>query len=241
MKTALVTGASRGIGFAAAIELAASGYAVGIGYNASKDAALALVRKITSFGGIAMPCKADVSDADAVNHMVSEVIAQFGHIDVLVTAAGIAHTAEFCDATDTDARRVVDVNLLGTLNCCRAVLPSMTARRSGSIVTVSSVWGIHGASCEAVYSASKAGVIGLTKALAREAGPNGVRVNCVAPGFINTDMTASIDDEVRAEFADKTALGRIGNPEEAAHAICFLASDEASYITGAVLNVDGGY
>ena len=231
-KTALITGASRGIGAACARALSAAGFDVIINYNSSEKAAEKLAAEL---GCRAL--RADVSDPDAVARMFEAA----GGVDVLVCCAGIALTKLFTDTDADDWRRVFGVNIDGTANCCRAAIPHMVHRKYGRIITVSSMWGVSGASCEAAYSASKAAVIGLTKALAKELGPSGITVNCVAPGVIDTDMNAALTPETLRELAEETPLCRIGTPEDVAAAVRFLASDDASFITGQVLGVDGGF
>ncbi len=241
MKTAFVTGGSKGIGLAAVLEFAAAGYAVAVGYNTSEESAMRLCRVIGEHGGVAMPVRADLAVPGAGEAAAERVAAELGHIDVLVANAGISLIREHAATGRADWERILAVNLLGVSECCRAAADGMMRRHGGSIVTVSSMWGLRGASCEAAYAASKAAVISLTQSLARELGPNGVRVNCVAPGFIDTDMNADVDAEGRLEVVRATPLGRIGQPEEVAKAIFFLASEDAAFINGAVLPVDGGY
>jgi len=240
MKTVLITGASRGIGAATARLFAAHGYRVAVHYHQSKDQADALVAELTASGADAFAVCADIADSAAVNHMVGEVLARFGHIDVLVNNAGISASGLVTDVTDAQWDRMIAVNLSGAFYTCRAVLPSMISNKSGSIVQVSSMWGQVGASCEVAYSAAKAGMIGLTKALAKEVAPSGIRVNCVAPGVIDTDMNANITPADMAVLADETPCGRIGTPDEVAKTVYFLASDAASFITGQILGVSGG-
>ena len=231
-KTALVTGASRGIGAACAIALAQDGYRVIVNYN--KDEAAA--RRVAEMcGGAAI--RADVADRAAVDAMLE----QAGRVDTLVLCAGVAHYGLFTDIAERDWRRVLDVNLGGYISCAQAVIPGMVREKRGCIIATSSIWGISGASCEAVYSASKAGVIGLTRSLAKELGPSGIRVNCVAPGVINTDMIGNLTADDIADLRVNTPLGRIGEPEDVAGLVRFLASDSASFITGQAICVDGGF
>jgi 3-oxoacyl-[acyl-carrier protein] reductase len=240
-KTVFITGASRGIGRATALLFAREGYRVGAGYHASEVEAKELLAELSRMGAAAQLVRGDVADGGAVRSMADEVECSLGHIDVLVNNAGVSCDALFCDITPDEWERVFDVNAKGAYHATRRVLPGMIRRGEGSIINVSSVWGVYGGSCEAAYSASKAALIGLTKALAREAGPSGVRVNCVAPGVIATDMNARLTDGERAALIDKTPLSRIGTPEDVARAIFFLASPDAAFITGQVLGVDGGF
>ena len=239
--TVLITGASRGIGRACALAFAKAGYRVAVHYHHSAAQAKALVQQLQQAGCDAACFQADISDSAQVSALVQQATAFLGHIDALVCSAGIAHQALFTDTTDADWQRLIGTDLSGVFYACRAVLPGMIARGSGRIITVSSVWGVQGASCEVAYSAAKAGVIGLTKALAKEAGPSGITVNCVAPGVIDTDMCACFDADTKAALADETPLGRLGTPEDVAESILFLASPAAGFITGQVLGVDGGF
>ena len=240
-KVALITGASRGIGRATAEEFAKAGYQVAANFCSSGQAVEEFARQMAQQGCSMLPCQADVSDPQQVEQMVQTVLQQFGHIDVLVCNAGIAWQGLLTDFTPEDWRRMMAVNLDGTFYCCRSVLPSMIHRHSGSIITTSSIWGLTGASCEVPYSAAKAGIIGLTKALAKEVGPSGIRVNCIAPGVIKTDMLDALPPEVLPQLAEETPLRRLGTPEDIAHAAAFLASEKADFITGQVLTVDGGF
>lgn len=239
--TALITGASRGIGAAAARLLAARGYAVAINYFRSREAAFALAEELERAGCTAFPVRADVSDGRQCQKMVDTVLEKFCQLDTLVCNAGVAHFGLLSDLTDGEWRNIFGVNVDGVFHCCRAAIPHFVHRKAGKIITVSSMWGQAGASCEAAYSASKAAVIGLTKALAKELGPSGITVNCVAPGVIGTEMNAHLGPETLAELADATPLGRIGTAEDAARAIAFLASPDADFITGQVLGISGGF
>ena len=232
MGTALITGGSRGIGAACAIVLAEDGYDVIINYNTNRNEA----ERIAEITGGRAVCT-DVSDSAAVRRMFDAA----GDIDVLVCCAGVAHHGLFTDVTGDEWRRVFDVNVGGVINCCREAIPGMVRAKSGRIITLSSIWGISGASCEAVYAASKAAVIGLTKSLAKELAPSGIRVNCVAPGVIDTDMLSAVALEDIAALCADTPLGRIGTPEDVAGLVRFLASDAASYITGQVISPNGGF
>lgn len=240
MKTALVTGASRGIGAAIAIELAKSGYAVAVNYATNKDAAESVIEKISKNGGVAKGYKADISNAGEVARLFEDVSAELGEIEVLVNNAGVAHIGLLQDMTDSEIERLVGVDLLGAIYCSKEAVKRMVKLHKGVIINISSMWGEVGASCEAVYSACKAGVIGLTKALAKEVGPSGIRVNCVSPGVIATDMNAELDDETMQSLCEETPLLRIGSAKDVASTVVFLASDDASFITGQVLSVNGG-
>lgn len=240
-KTVLITGASKGIGAATAIMFAQNGYDVVINYCSSAESAILLEKSLKENGFSALSYMADVSKTNDVKRMVDDVIARFGKIDVLINNAGIAQQKLFTDITDDDWERMVSVNLTGTFNCCRAVIPHMVSRKSGSIINTSSIWGITGASCEAHYSAVKAGIIGMTKALAKELGPSGIRVNCVAPGVINTRMNANLSVSDLEGLADETPLGRLGTTNEVASTSLFLASSSAEFITGQVISPNGGF
>ena len=240
-KTVLITGASRGIGAETARRFAREGYAVGVNYSKSRDRAEELVRELEAMGVPAKVYQADVSDRTQVDRMVSDFLADFGHMDVLVCNAGIARQELFTDVTLDQWRQMLGVNLDGVFHCCQAALPDMIRRKEGRIITLSSMWGQVGASCEVAYSAAKAGVIGLTKALAKEVGPSGITVNCVAPGVIETEMNGLLDQETKDALAEETPLERMGTPADVAEAIWFLAGQGGSFFTGQVLAPNGGF
>ena len=242
-KVAIITGANnpQGIGAATARLFAQNGWTVGINYNASEQAARNLADEIAAFGGKAVLFQGDVSQSEQAADVVARAEREFGALDALVCNAGVALPQQLLtDTTDEQWRKVMGVDLDGVFYTIRSAVPGMVRRQKGSIVTVSSMWGVTGGSCEAPYSAAKAGVIGLTKALAKELGLSHVRVNCVAPGVIDTDMNAHLSREDLEALGEETPLGRIGLPEEVGRAILFLAGEDASFITGQVLNVDGG-
>ena len=239
-KIALVTGSSRGIGRAVARRLAAEGYAVCVNYRERQDCAMSLVAEISAAGGRAMAVQADVAHRVQVNEMVRRVEGELGPVSLLVNNAGVAGQALFQDITDALWHRYFAVNVDGAFHTIQAVLPHMLREHAGCIVNVSSIWGLRGASCEVTYSCTKHALIGLTRSLAMELAPSGIRVNCVTPGVIRTPMNAELSDDDLAALADETPLGRIGEPEECAEAILFLSSEKASFITGQVLGVSGG-
>lgn len=240
-KIALVTGSSRGIGRAIATELAHQGYAVCINYRVRKDCADELVEKLTAEGCRAMAVQADVADRKQVNEMVRKVEENFGPVSLLVNNAGVAGQALFQEITDELWHRYFSVNVDGSFHTIQAVLPHMLHEHEGCIVNISSMWGLRGASCEVTYSATKAALIGLTRSLAAELAPTHIRVNCVAPGVIKTDMLDALPDGVLPQLAEETPLRRIGVPEDIAHAVAYLADEKASFVTGQVLTVDGGF
>lgn len=241
MKTVLITGASGSIGTAIAVAFAKKGYAIALGCNRGEEKTKALSKVISeSYGVPVFSVKADVSDCGQVKYMVRRVLDEFGHIDVLVNNAGIAQQKLFTDITDGDWRTMMGVNLDGVFYTTREVLKGMLIRHSGSIINISSMWGQTGASCEVHYSAAKAGVIGLTKALAKEVAPAGIRVNCIAPGAVQSQMLSGFTEEDLQAICDETPLGRLGKPKDIADAVVFLADREASFITGQVLGVNGG-
>ncbi len=241
MKTALITGASRGIGTACAIALAKSGYNIVLNYNNSEEKAFALKKIIEDNYGVSVLCvKADVSDKTQVDAMIEQAVDQFSSIDVLINNAGVALVKLFTDTTVEDWNTVVGTNLTSVYNCCHKVLPFMIRNHSGNIVNISSMWGQVGASCEVAYSASKAGVIGLTKALAKEVAPSNIRVNCVAPGVIMTDMMSDFSEEELEMIKEDIPMCEIGTAKNVADTVAFLVSDRAQYITGQVISVNGG-
>lgn len=240
-KVALITGSSRGIGRAEAIALARDGYAVCVNCVERVDKAQELAAQLRSEGCEAMWYKADVADAAAVKQMVAEVEKTLGAVTLLVNNAGIAKQCLFQDMTEDYWKRIFDVNLNGAFNTIQAVLPHMLHEHSGCIINTSSIWGQHGASCEVAYSATKHAIIGLTRSLAQELAPTNIRVNCVAPGVINTDMVQVLGRETLDALAEDTPVGRLGRPEDIAAVVSFLASDAASFITGQVITSDGGF
>ena len=233
MKTALITGAGGGIGSAIAARLAKDGF-LPILHSNTKD----LRETAAALGGISV--RADLGDVAQIETMVQEVLAQTGRVDVLVNNAGISVSGLLTDISPAQRRRIFDVNVLGAIELTRLLLPQMIHRKDGCILNISSMWGQVGASCEVDYSATKAALIGFTKALAQEVALSGIRVNCIAPGVIRTAMLDCYDEETLQSLAEETPLGRLGTPEDIARAAAFLCSPEADFITGQVLGVTGG-
>ncbi len=239
-KTAFVTGGAGGIGAAVVKKLCEDGFSVAVSYNSSEQRALSLCSELALSGADVFPVKCDVSDPVQVNKAVKSIVEKTGGIDVLVNNAGVSLWGLFDTTTDEEWNRVTGINLTGTFNCCREVLGIMLRKKQGRIVNISSVWGQTGASCEAVYSASKAGVIGLTKALAKEYALSGITVNCVSPGVIDTGMMSRFSECEKKDICEDIPMGRMGTPEEVAFAVSFFADERSSFITGQVLGVNGG-
>ncbi len=239
-RVAVVTGGASGIGESIVRALCRDGFAVVINYNRSEAQAVALASELSAKGSNVITIKADVSSSQQVDEMMNTVKQTLGIPEILVNNSGIAQQKLFTDITDDDWNAMIGVNLTGVFNACRAVLPFMIHEKKGKIINISSMWGQVGASCEVHYSASKAGVIGLTKALAQEVAPSGITVNCVAPGAVETKMMSSFSQDDIKCLCEEIPMGRLGTPEEIADLVAFLASDRASYITGQVIGVNGG-
>ena len=234
-KVVFITGGSRGIGACAVKAFAEASYKVAFTYLKSENEALCLSK---STGALAI--KADASSSKEMSDAIKRACEELGHIDILINNVGISEFSLFTDISDDMWHRMIDTNLSSAFYASRAVLPQMINRKDGCIINVSSMWGQVGASCEVHYSASKAGLIGLTKALAKEVAPSGIRVNCVAPGAIDTEMNACLSDEAIEEIKNETPLGRLGTPEEIANILLFLADERSSFITGQIIGANGG-
>jgi Dehydrogenases with different specificities (related to short-chain alcohol dehydrogenases) len=240
-RTALVTGAARGIGRAIAAELARGGWAVCINYVSHRAEAEELEKLLTAEGCRCMTAQADVADRAAVEEMVRRAGETLGPVELLVNNAGISRQGLFQDVDDALWQRYFDVNVTGARNAVCAVLPHMLHEKAGCIVNISSIWGVRGASCEVAYACTKAALIGMTRSLAMELAPSHIRVNCVAPGCIETDMVRALGQETMDSLIGETPLGRLGTPEDIAHAVAFFASEKAAFLTGQVLVADGGF
>ena len=236
-KVAFVTGGAKGIGSAIVKRLLSDGYKVAFTYNNSEETAQKLCAQM---GADCKAYKLDITDSNAVKTVVDDIENNFGEIAVLVNNAGIAEQSLFTDITDEMWHRMIDTNLSGAFYCCRAVLKYMINRKSGKIINIASIWGETGGSCEVHYSASKSGLIGMTKALSKEVGLSGITVNSVSPGVILTDMTSHFDEDTMNSLKEETPLYRIGTPEDVAGAVSFLASKDADFITGQNISVNGG-
>ncbi|MBQ9135813.1 MAG: 3-oxoacyl-[Lachnospiraceae bacterium] len=239
-KVALITGASRGIGKEIALTFASYGAKVVVNYNGSKEKADEVVKEIEAMGGEAIAIQCSVADYEACGNMISEAIAKFGKVDILVNNAGITKDNLVMKISDEDFDAVIDTNLKGTFNCIKQLYRPFLKQRSGRIINMTSVTGILGNAGQANYAASKAGVIGLTKSVARELATRGITVNAIAPGFIATEMTDAMTDAAKEAVLSQIPLGRVGNTKDIAETAAFLASDKAAYITGQVISVDGG-
>ncbi len=239
-KVALVTGASRGIGRQTAITLAAYGATVIVNYNGSREKAEEVAAQITENGGNAAVYGCNVSDYPAVEAMMKELVQKYGRIDILVNNAGITRDGLLMKMSEEDYDTVLDTNLKGPFNCIKHISRQMLKQRSGRIINLSSVVGVYGNAGQVNYSASKAGVIGITKSVAKELGSRGITVNAVAPGFIITEMTDAMPEDAKKQVSDRIAMKRLGEVADVAEAVAFLASDKAAYITGQVICVDGG-
>lgn len=236
-----VTGGSGGIGSEICREFAKIGYPVAIGFNKNRAAADELAENIISNKGTAISVHCDISSNESIDKAVNIVSNELGAVEVLVNNAGTANINLFTDLTNDDIQRIISINLIGTMLCSKAVLPEMIKRKQGKIINITSVWGEIGASCEVAYSASKAGIIGFTKALAKEVAPSGIRVNAVSAGIIDTRMNSMLKKSDIEAIIDEIPSGRIGTPADVAKCVRFLASDDSSYICGQILRADGGW
>ena len=240
-KAALVTGSSRGIGKAVILELANSGYRCVVNYNKSEKEAFEVVRKIRNRGGQAIACKADVRDSQEVKNMFLEIKRQFGGIDLLVNNAGIATSMLFQNTDEKQWLSIIDTNVNGMYYCTKEAIDYMLENKSGNIINIASIWGIIGGAMEVAYSTSKGAVLSFTKALAKEVGYSGIRVNCIAPGGVETDMLKLLGKEILDAVIDETPVGRLGRVEDIANLVNFLASEKSEFITGLIISPYGGF
>ena len=241
IRTALITGGTRGIGKQAVYALAQNGYRVAFCYKNNDDLAQKIVSDCQKKGYFVCGFKCDVSDFNAVKNLKKEVSNVFGQIDTIINNAGISHKNLFVDETPKTVADVLSVNFNSVFNVTNAFAPDLISQQFGRIINISSVFGVHGASCESIYSSAKSAIIGLTKSLAKEFGSSNITVNAIAPGLIDTDMNSDLSDAEKSEFLSKLSIKRAGTVGEIADAICFLASNKAAYITGQVLNINGGF
>lgn len=239
-KCALITGASGGIGSAIAFRLANDGFDIAACYNSDENGIRELEKKLSQTGVRFRSYKADVSDYSAIKDVFTDATDFFGGVSVLVNNAGMAQQKLFTDITQEEFDRITAVNFKGVFNCCQCAVPFMVSQKRGKIINISSMWGVYGASCETVYSATKAAVIGLTKALARELAPSNIQVNCVAPGAVDTKMNNNLSEEDKKAFSQEIPMGRFGRPEEIAGVVSFLAGSDSDYVTAQVITADGG-
>lgn len=239
-KCALITGASGGIGSEIALRLAADGYNIAACYFTDDKSAKVLEEKLSLTGAKYKFYKADAADYNQIKEVFADAAEFFGGVSVLVNNAGVSQTKLFTDITEEEFDRITAVNFKSVFNCCKFAVPYMVNQKQGKIINISSMWGVCGASCETVYSATKAAVIGFSKALARELAPSNIQVNCVAPGAINTKMNNNLTKQEKADFAQEIPMGRFGDPEEIASVVSFLASSDSDYVTAQVITADGG-
>ena len=236
-----VTGGSGGIGSEICRQFAQKGYPVAIGYNKNAESANNIAKEIISNGGIAMTVKCDISNEESIQNSINQIQDSLGSVEILVNNAGAANIGLFTDLTESEISNLINVNLTGAILCSKAVLPQMIRNKYGKIINITSVWGEFGASCEVVYSAAKAGLIGFTKALAKEVAPSGINVNAISAGIIDTPMNNELSKDDMENINDEIPIGRIGQPYDIANAALFLASDSSNYISGQVIRVDGGW